>query len=181
MLNETQFQPDPSQRGSGRLYTAPNGSTYAMRKGDFNSYTAHTASGRRAGGLSAFSGTEPEEHTIHEIYVSKPHRGKGLATALMDFARLPEHQPDLHHSNALTEDGKKFASSTPRTWQPKLDPVGHYPGGLSDSNPMDWKSTRDVDAANKRYYARQDAESKQWDYEQSQKRQAAGYTQGTLF
>ena len=177
MLNETQFG-GPEKN----LYTAPNGRVYEMGRGDFphGGYAARTPSGRRAGAMTTFKGTEPEEHTIHEIVVSKPHQRKGLATALMDYARSTD-QPDLHHSSALTDHGKPFAAATPRSWQPKLDPVGHYPGGIGDRNPMDWAGTIDYGPKNMATGAAFDARQREMAYEKSQAEQASQYEQQRLF
>lgn len=174
----------PTQFGGpdGDQYTAPNGKTYTMGRGDFleGGYTARTPSGRRAGAMTTFKGREPEEHTVHEIFVSGPHRGKGVAAALMDYARATD-QPDLHHSSALTEDGKKFAASTPRTWQPKLDPDPHYPGGIGDKNSMDWAGTTDYGPNNKAHNNRYEARKREMAYEKSQTAQASQYEQQELF
>ena len=174
----------PTQFGGpeGDQYTAPNGKTYVMGRGDFleGGYAARTPSGRRAAAMTTFRGSEPEEHTIHDIYVSKPHRGKGLATALLDYARATD-QPDLHHSSALTNDGKKFAAATPRPWQPKLDPTGHYAGGLSDENPMRWDKTINYGPVNRAHGDRFEANLRDRAYERSQAEQAAQFTQQELF
>lgn len=144
----------------GNEYVAPNGKTYIMEHETGNMTRAATPGGRTAGRIATFgfgSSAQPEAQTIHKIVVSKPHRGKGVATALMDYQRL--QQPDLHHSSALTDDGKKFAAATPRIWQPKLDPNPHYPGSINDSNSMNWKSyerqgmNERNDASNKRRQA----------------------------
>ena len=166
----------------GDQYTAPNGKVYTMGKGSFleGGYAARTASGRRAAAMTTFRGREPEEHTIHEIKVSGPHKRKGLATALLDYARATE-QPDLHHSNALTDDGKKFAASTPRTWQPKLDPTPYYPGGVGDRNTMDWGQYTDYGPNNRAHNGEYDARQRDLAYEKSQKEQASRYTQQEMF
>lgn len=75
--------------------------------------------GNRAGYLSWFSGApEYDGHNIdggviHKVYVSPPHRRKGVATAMFEFARELNPDMDIRHSNALTDDGAAFAAATP--------------------------------------------------------------------
>lgn len=75
--------------------------------------------GRRCGYLSIFGGTP--EYTgsnvdggvIFKVYVSSQHRRKGLATAMLDFARDEFPEKDVRHSDALTDDGAAWAAATP--------------------------------------------------------------------
>lgn len=146
MLNPAQFSnSDPLDTD----YTAPNGKVYALRNEGGRQYTASTPGGRRVGLLSAYGGPEPEDHTIHQIKVSGPHQRKGVGGALLDFAR--RSQPDLHHSSALTDDGKGYAAGTPVPWQPKLG-SSDMQGDLSASrrNSMNWKQYIDHGPKNAR-------------------------------
>jgi GNAT superfamily N-acetyltransferase len=46
---------------------------------------------------------------IHKAYVSKPHRRRGIATALLTFAREQHPNAHIRHSGALSADGRAFA------------------------------------------------------------------------
>jgi GNAT superfamily N-acetyltransferase len=48
---------------------------------------------------------------IMRAYVSGPHRRKGLATAMLDYAR--QAYPGVHHSHALTDDGRAWSEARP--------------------------------------------------------------------
>lgn len=48
---------------------------------------------------------------IMRVQVSGPHRRKGVATAMLDYAR--QANPDVHHSTALTDDGRAWAQARP--------------------------------------------------------------------
>ena len=154
---------NPVQFGGtdGNEYTAPNGRTYTMHRTGSSMVEAHTPSGRRAGALTHFGGSstsEPEATTIHKIVVSGPHRRKGVGTAMLDYARL--QTPDLHHSQALTEDGQAYASASPREWQPKLPLSPETRGGPNggEGGPSPWKSYVDFGPKNQRSNERYAAE-----------------------
>lgn len=86
----------------------------------------HTNSGRRIGSMNWSSGpvgsggatsnaagleVHPDKPTIFKAVVSKPHRRKGVASAMLDHARALE--PDLQHSHALSEDAVGWAKRKP--------------------------------------------------------------------
>lgn len=111
MLNEQQFGP----RGK-----------YTLRQAGYRHVEAvHTNSGRRVGALNWFPTAfnsepvtsaagltvEPNKPTIFKAVVSKPHRGKGVATRMLEFARQIE--PDLQHSHALSDDAIEWAKRHP--------------------------------------------------------------------
>ena len=62
---------------------------------------------------------------IKNVYVSHPSRHHGIATALFDFAK--QHEPNVHHSDTLSESGRKWrdheesrhASAPQQASQPK--------------------------------------------------------------
>lgn len=147
-LHETQFGGP-----EGNVYTAPNGKSYTMDH-HAGRVQALTPSGRSAGRMNHTGPytSEPEQQTIGNIEVSSQHRGKGLATAMLDYAR--KDYPDLHHSRTLTDDGRGFAAATPRTWQPKLPllPDMHRSngpnGGERGSSP--WSDTVNLKPKNRR-------------------------------
>jgi GNAT superfamily N-acetyltransferase len=153
-LSQTQFG-----GAQGNEYTAPNGRIYTLS--DHAGRTEAFTPGGRSAGRMSHSGpytSEPEQKTIGNIEVSSQHRGKGVATALLDYARLRE--PDLHHSRILTGDGKNFAANSPRPWQPKLplDPrevdesTGFTLNGPNggENGPSPWKAYVDFGPKNKR-------------------------------
>lgn len=149
----------PYQFNGGNEYTAPNGRTYTMR-GSGAMVTAHTPSGRKAGAMvhSGPLSSEPEQQTIGDIRVSGPHQGKGVAAAMLDYAR--QSYPDLHHSQVLTKDGKGFAASTPRHWQPKLPLSPETNGGPNggESGPSPWSTYVDFGPKNRRSRMKYDAQ-----------------------
>ena len=114
-LNEQQF--------------GPNGK-YTLRQAGYRHVEAvHTNSGRRVGALNWFPSSigssspdrtitsaaglpvEPGKPTIYKTVVSKPHRRKGVASAMLDYARQAE--PELQHSHALSPDAIEWAKRKP--------------------------------------------------------------------
>jgi GNAT superfamily N-acetyltransferase len=86
----------------------------------------HHGSGRRVGHLAWFPGKPDRDEQgaikdngnigggiISGVHVGRQFQRKGLATAMLGFARerFPEHE--IRHSNALTPDGKAWAERTP--------------------------------------------------------------------
>jgi len=166
MFNVTQFG-----GVGGNEYTAPNGRIYTLSSPEPGLVQASTPSGRAAGKLSHHGPytSEPEKKVIGNVVVSSVHRRKGVATAMLDYARLTE--PDLHHSKTLTPDGKGFAEANPRSWQPKL-PLSLDNGGESEPSP--W--SRYVDFRKKN--ARSQAE---WRMRGASVETPSQSEQGTLF
>lgn len=76
--------------------------------------TAHLPGGKQVGSLEWYDddhvmvdlGTRrPGE--IDRIQVPEDHRGQSIATSMFDFAK--QHEPRLHHSDILTEDGRGWS------------------------------------------------------------------------
>ena len=100
---------------------------YTLRQAGYRHVEAvHTNSGRRVGAMNWFgagagggiSGTsaaglpvDRDKPTIYKTVVSAPHRRKGVASAMLDYARQAE--PDLQHSHALSEDAIAWAKRKP--------------------------------------------------------------------
>lgn len=111
-LNEQQFGPQGK---------------YTLRQAGYRHVEAvHTNSRRRVGAMNWFGSTvgaggattnaaglevHPDKPTIYKTVVSKPHRRKGVASAMLDYARQAE--PDLQHSHALSEDAVGWAKAKP--------------------------------------------------------------------
>jgi ribosomal protein S18 acetylase RimI-like enzyme len=109
-----------------RDYIAPGGQQYRLLHdyGGFtnSAVTAHqrlsTGSYRGAGYLSWFGGTPRHDGStvdggvIHKVHVSGPHRRRGLASAMLSFARERKPEMDVRHSSALTDEGRAWAEHT---------------------------------------------------------------------
>lgn len=106
----------------------PQGKYTLQSAGSRHVEAVHTNSGRRVGALNWFSGgsgpgasvattsaaglaVNPSKPTIYKTVVSAPHRRKGIASAMLDYAR--EAEPELQHSHALSEDAIAWAKSKP--------------------------------------------------------------------
>ena len=104
----------------------PQGKYTLQQVGPRHVEAVHTGSGRRVGAMNWFSGTvgaggtitskaglpvDPSKPTIYKAVVSKPHRRKGVASAMLDYAR--EAEPELQHSHALSEDAVEWARRHP--------------------------------------------------------------------
>jgi GNAT superfamily N-acetyltransferase len=85
---------------------------------DDTQYRQITARGPR-GGVAGYLHWEKESPpgwpgrppTILGVQVDEPHRGHGLASAMLQHAL--KYEPNLKHSHALTDDGKRFAKRNP--------------------------------------------------------------------
>lgn len=103
----------------------PNGKYTVKQVGRRHVEAVHTNSGRRVGAMNwlptALNDTpvtskagltvEPGKPTIFKAIVSKPHRGKGVATEMLTYAR--QLDPDLQHSVALSDDAVRWAKRAP--------------------------------------------------------------------
>ena len=100
----------------------PSGARYRLGEEGYNTAVAYhqlsNGGERRAGYLSWFGG-KPEYDganvdggVIHKAYVSSPHRRRGVASALLDYARTQHPDQDIRHSRALSDDGKAWAANT---------------------------------------------------------------------
>lgn len=73
--------------------------------------------GKRIGRLSWYPGKPTYESknidggVIASVYVSKQFRRKGIASAMMDYARAVHPERDIRHSDALSTDGAAWAAS----------------------------------------------------------------------
>ena len=72
-----------------------------------------------------------ETSVVHEIAIDDKHKRRGLASALFKYHRDSWPDQDLHHSSALSDDGRAFAAATPfdGTSNP---PVGNLQNDLSN-------------------------------------------------
>ena len=86
----------------------------------------HRGLGRRVGSLSFFGGTidrkedgTPDDRSninggvIHKVYVSPQFRRKGIASAMLDFARERHPDREIRQSGALSDDGRAWAEKKP--------------------------------------------------------------------
>lgn len=86
----------------------------------------HRGLGRRVGSLSFFGGKidrkedgTPDDRSnvnggvIHKVYVSSQFRRKGIASAMLDHARMRYPDKEVRHSNALSDDGRAWKENTP--------------------------------------------------------------------
>jgi ribosomal protein S18 acetylase RimI-like enzyme len=64
--------------------------------------------GKRVGVLSWYGRGD-----IAQAYVSKQFRRKGIASAMLDYARAKYPDKNIHHSPALSPDGAAWAESHP--------------------------------------------------------------------
>jgi GNAT superfamily N-acetyltransferase len=105
---------------------------YAIQEEGFRAVVARRLDpqgnpGRRAGYLSYFGGHidrnedgTPNDRSningglIYKTYVSGPHRRKGLATAMLDYAREKHPDMEIRHSNALSDDGRAWRAAEER-------------------------------------------------------------------
>lgn len=71
--------------------------------------------GKRIGRLSWYPGKPTYESSnvdggvIASVYVSRQFRRKGIASAMLDYARAVHPDRDIRHSNALSPDGRAWA------------------------------------------------------------------------
>jgi GNAT superfamily N-acetyltransferase len=66
----------------------------------------------RAAGMLAHAHRDKDGNPggeIMRVQVSGPHRRKGLATAMLDYAR--QAYPGVHHSTALSPDGRAWSTA----------------------------------------------------------------------
>jgi len=72
-----------------------------------------------------------ETSVVHEIAIDDKHKRRGLASALFKYHRDSWPDQDLHHSSALSDDGRAFAAATPfdGTSNP---PVGNLQNDLTN-------------------------------------------------
>ena len=66
------------------------------------------------GAMSVMPNSGEESNSIvNEIAIDDRHKRRGLASALFKYHRDSWPDQDLHHSDALSEEGRAFASATP--------------------------------------------------------------------
>jgi ribosomal protein S18 acetylase RimI-like enzyme len=106
---------------------------YLIRDTGFFGASAHTYNpdkwngvGKRIGSLSWYPGEVHKKEdgsyddasgvnggVIHGVHVSKQFRRKGIASAMLDFARERSPEKNIRHSNALSENGANWAQANP--------------------------------------------------------------------
>jgi GNAT superfamily N-acetyltransferase len=107
---------------------------YLLQESNYGTgVSAHTYSekkpnriGKRIGGLTWFPGQVRKKEdgsyddssninggVIHGIHVSTQFRRKGIASAMLDYARELHPEKEIRHSRALTDDGRAWAEKTP--------------------------------------------------------------------
>lgn len=52
-----------------------------------------------------------ERNAISDVTVDPKHRGRGIATAMLNYAQ--QQNPKIHHSRMLTDDGKAWSVKHP--------------------------------------------------------------------
>ena len=107
-----------------QFYDSPQGTRYELRH-DWHSVMAHRvvkSTGQPTkspvGGLNYFStnigaNNKPDLPTVFKAVVNEPHRRRGLASAMFDFANQhaqAQYGKPLQHSSALSEAGKAFVA-----------------------------------------------------------------------
>lgn len=71
--------------------------------------TAHVGDDPEHIGYLEWNGRDlPPRGEIADINVKSEHQGKSIATSMFDFAK--SHEPHLHHSDDLTEDGEGWSN-----------------------------------------------------------------------
>lgn len=116
-----------------RDYTAPTGHQYRL----LNHNTMVTAHRRLSNGkyqgvgyLSWFGGQPRHDNNnidggvIYKVQVSGPHRRRGVASAMLDFAREKHPEQDIRHSNALSDDGRAWSEKKASLLHDRLDEIG---------------------------------------------------------
>lgn len=61
------------------------------------------------GGKPEYTGRNVDGGVIAHAYVSQQFRRKGIASAMLDFARAKHPDSDIRHSSALSDDGKAWS------------------------------------------------------------------------
>ena len=131
ILDATEFDDTPC--ASVRYIEAAHGSCYRISIESFDAVVIRTAkrhetdqygwykrhTPRRVGYLTFFpgeakyDGQDIDGGVIWKAYVSSQFRRKGLATAMLDFARHSRPEKDIRHSSLLSDDAKGWAAATP--------------------------------------------------------------------
>lgn len=106
---------------------------YLIRDTGFFGASAHTYNpnkwdgvGKRIGGLSWYPGEAHKKAdgsfddssginggVIHGVHVSTQFRRKGIASALLDFARERNPERQIRHSNTLSAEGAAWSQAKP--------------------------------------------------------------------
>lgn len=106
---------------------------YLIRDTGFSGVSAHTYNPKKWDGVGKHIGTltwypgqvrKKEDGSyddssnvnggvIHGVHVSTQFRRKGIASAMLDFARERHPQKEIRHSGALTDDGRAWSENTP--------------------------------------------------------------------
>jgi GNAT superfamily N-acetyltransferase len=114
----------------GSMPSAASYGKYVIQESGRNQVTAHTSNtdgiGKRIGYLNYFGGSidrHPDGSiddrsninggVIHKAFVSSQFRRKGLASAMLDFARARDPKKQIRHSRLLTDDAKAWSQQHP--------------------------------------------------------------------
>jgi GNAT superfamily N-acetyltransferase len=140
MLNPAQFGGHQGEgdawgehpyHGTQRWVRAKNGTPYRLQQMSNGIIAAHTVTPGSAdfnraptrqsaiGSLSFFGGKPQHDGSntdggvIYKTIVRPRHQRRGVATAMLEFARHLNPEADVRHSNALSEEGAAWARATP--------------------------------------------------------------------
>ena len=99
---------------------------YPVTRGDEGEIlhpTSREARKKPVASLTWFGGTPTEEDlssrsnttpgTIYKAIVKPAHQRKGIATAMLNYARERHPEAQIRHSNALSPEGRAWAERTP--------------------------------------------------------------------
>jgi len=105
---------------SASLRTAAVPAGVTLRYDDFDKglprIRAELPDGRMIGTLSWFAKPGPYYAEVYNVSVDEPYRRQGIATAMWNLAK--EHQPDLHHSQDLSDDGRAWSRTVAKVHVP---------------------------------------------------------------
>ena len=90
------------------VFIGHDGQEYYLQRGGGDSVRAFHPEAGFVGHLSWWKSPFSGKHEIHKTHVNEEYRRRGIASGMLDFARL--YRPDIQHSPdiALSEDAKKW-------------------------------------------------------------------------
>lgn len=86
------------------------------------------------GGKPRYDGSNIDGGVISKVHVKDQHQRKGLATAMLDWARELHPDKDIRHSTALTDEGKAWSEKTSAVWD-QLSSIDPQPSGSGEPPP----------------------------------------------
>ncbi len=100
----------------GQQFHQYKNSTYRIEPIGYRSVGAfHESTGQQVGYLGWDSDKshipDHQKNAISNVDVLKSHQGRGVATAMLGFAK--QQYPALRHSDVLTDDGKSWSKKHP--------------------------------------------------------------------